>query len=123
MTADPMKAMTPDERRGREANLAGEPFDTTETKDWKRGWEEVEFNPPERCPTLQGLVRWHEHQAGFCEGGVFIEGARLAVTPTKYRKERKDLRRLIACLERDAVFHRAAAQSIRAALHLVANDA
>lgn len=31
--------MTNDERRGRDANLAGKPFNHAENADWQRGWQ------------------------------------------------------------------------------------
>lgn len=34
--------MTRDERRGRDANLAGRPFDRAENLDWQRGWTNAE---------------------------------------------------------------------------------
>jgi len=31
-----------DERRGRDANLAGKPFDPSQNIDWQRGWQNAE---------------------------------------------------------------------------------
>ena len=37
-----MEAMNRDERRGRDANLGGRPFNTSENIDWQRGWQNAE---------------------------------------------------------------------------------
>jgi len=34
--------MTRDERRGRDANLGGKPYDPRENLDWQRGWKNVQ---------------------------------------------------------------------------------
>ena len=34
--------MTRDERRGRDANLGGKPYDPRENLDWQRGWQNVQ---------------------------------------------------------------------------------
>ena len=34
--------MNRDERRGRDANLAGKPFNPKENIDWQRGWENAQ---------------------------------------------------------------------------------
>ena len=34
--------MNRDERRGRDANLGGRPFNTSENIDWQRGWQNAE---------------------------------------------------------------------------------
>lgn len=35
----PLSCTAHDERRGRDANLAGKPFNPAENIDWQRGWE------------------------------------------------------------------------------------
>lgn len=34
--------MNRDERRGRDANLAGKPFNPNENIDWQRGWQNAQ---------------------------------------------------------------------------------
>lgn len=34
--------MNLDERRGKDANLSGKPFDKTQNVDWQRGWQNAQ---------------------------------------------------------------------------------
>lgn len=85
-----------------------------------RFYEMGEIVDQPREATLAGVARWHDDQAAYYEGGIFIEGANLAVTPTRERGERNRYRKLLTFYEAERAFHAEAAALIRRATLRVA---
>ena len=62
---DPVWKYGWDRRRGRDANLAGKPFNTAENIDWQMGWEDAQrdrsldddASPSRDAPAIRALKR------------------------------------------------------------------
>lgn len=69
-----------------------------------------------REATLDGIARWHDEQAEYYSGGIFVEGVNLEMTPKSERRNRADYRKLLKFYKAELAFHTEAAAVIRRAM-------